>query len=211
MVGRRLYFHAGDAGLHRRLVYVTIVGQVPHLLASRVSQATFSPKLDVLRHLADAALAPVLTGLLSLAAMQPIATLRASRPAALVVMVVATAAIGLLAERRPAFMSRGTFRRGTPHLVLPNFRPWQYSELAPAALAICLSVTRVARCGKGRGHRERWRHRSKSRIGRAWAGHILSGLFGGFLVVGSLPNLGGTGRGRSKPSSPISSLPFFVF
>jgi sulfate permease, SulP family len=50
-------------GFIEGLVYVTIVGQVPHLLGIEgVSGNFFTKAWNVLRHLADAALAPVLTG-----------------------------------------------------------------------------------------------------------------------------------------------------
>src|ERR1700752_850695 len=58
-------------GFIEGLVYVTIIGQVPHLIGiNGVTGNFFAKAWNVLQHLADAALAPALTGLLSLAAMQ---------------------------------------------------------------------------------------------------------------------------------------------
>src|SRR5207253_1977422 len=79
------------------IVCVTIIGQVPHLLGIEGAAGNFFTKLwFVLRHLTDAALAPVLTGLLSLAAMQLLRRLIPRVPAALVVAVTAAILVGLL-------------------------------------------------------------------------------------------------------------------
>jgi MFS superfamily sulfate permease-like transporter len=70
-LGGRLHSDAGDAGFIEGLVCVTIVGQVPHLLGIAGTSGNFFRKLwFVLQHLPDASLAPVVTGVLSLAAMQ---------------------------------------------------------------------------------------------------------------------------------------------
>src|SRR5271157_4531160 len=70
------------------LVYVTIIGQVPHLLGVAGASGNFFSKLwNLVQHLSDASLAPVLTGLLSLAAMQLLRHLAPRVPAALVVMI----------------------------------------------------------------------------------------------------------------------------
>src|SRR4029077_7365959 len=58
-------------GFIEGLVCVAIIGQVPHLLSIGGTSGNFFTKLwFVLQHLPDASLGPVLTGLLSLAAMQ---------------------------------------------------------------------------------------------------------------------------------------------
>src|SRR5437764_14274476 len=78
-------------GFIEGLVCVTIIGQLPHLLGISDTSGNFFAKLwFVLRHLPDAVLAPVLTGLLSLLAMQLLRRLIPRVPAALVVVVAAT-------------------------------------------------------------------------------------------------------------------------
>src|SRR6267142_4118072 len=78
-------------GFIEGLVCVTIIGQVTHLLGIEGTSGNFFAKLwFVLRHLADAALVPVLTGVLSLMAMLLLRRLVPRVPAALVVAVVAT-------------------------------------------------------------------------------------------------------------------------
>src|SRR5208282_738640 len=84
-------------GFIEGLVCITIIGQVPHLLGIEGASGNFFTKLwFALRHLPDASLAPVLTGLLSLMAMLVLRHLAPRIPAALVVAVVATILVGLL-------------------------------------------------------------------------------------------------------------------
>ena len=72
-------------GFIEGLVCVTIIGQVPHLLGIHGTSGNFFNKLwFVLQHLSDASLASVLTGLLSLVAMQLLRRLAPRVPAALV-------------------------------------------------------------------------------------------------------------------------------
>src|SRR5262249_52020718 len=76
-------------GFIEGLVLVTIIGQVPHLLGIHGASGNFFHKLwSVLRQLPDVALAPALTGLLSLAAMLLLRHLAPRVPAPLVVPVV---------------------------------------------------------------------------------------------------------------------------
>jgi SulP family sulfate permease len=76
-------------GFIEGLACVTIIGQVPHLLGFNGTAGNFFTKLwFVLRHLPDASLAPVLTGLLSFMGMLLLRHLAPRLPAALVIAVV---------------------------------------------------------------------------------------------------------------------------
>jgi sulfate permease, SulP family len=141
----------------------------------------------VLRHLADAALAPVLTGLLSLAAMQLLRHFAPRVPAALVVMVVATAAIGLLGGEATGVHVAGHIPSGLPHLVLPNFDLAILRELAPGALAIVLvGYAESLGAAKAAAIESGGDIDPNQELVAHGPANILSGLFGGFLVVGSL-------------------------
>lgn len=175
-------------GFIEGLVYVTIIGQVPHLLGiAGVSGNFFSKLWNVAQHLPDVSLAPMLTGVLSLAAMLLLRHLAPRVPAALVVMTVATAVIGLLGGEQTGVDVAGQIPSGLPHLVLPMFDIAVLRELAPGALAIVLvgyaeslGAAKAAAIDSGADidpNQELVAH------GPA---NILSGLFGGFLVVGSL-------------------------
>ena len=175
-------------GFIEGLVCVTIIGQVPHLLGISGTSGNFFTKLSfVLQHLPDVSLAPVLTGLLSLAAMQLLRHLAPRVPAALVVAVVATVIVGLLGGEAAGVSVVGDLPSGLPHLVLPSLYPSILQELAPGALAIVLVGYAEALGGakaaalQGGGNIDP----NQELIAHGPA-NILSGLFGGFLVVGSL-------------------------
>jgi len=175
-------------GFIEGLVCVTIIGQVPHLLGIHGTSGNFFMKLwFVLQHLSDVSLAPVLTGLLSLAAMQLLRRLAPRVPAALVVAVVATILVGLLGGEAAGVSVVGDLPSGLPHLVLPNLDPTILQELAPGALAIVLvgyaEALGGAKAAAMQGGGDIDPNQELIAHGPA---NILSGLFGGFLVVGSL-------------------------
>ena len=102
-------------------------------------------------------------------------------------MIVATAVIGFLGGEATGVHVAGHIPSGLPHLVRPNFDITRLRELAPGALAIVLvgyaeslGAAKAATIESGSDidpNQELVAH------GPA---NILSGLFGGFLVVGSL-------------------------
>ncbi len=175
-------------GFIEGLVCVTIIGQVPHLLGISGTSGNFFTKLwFLLQHLADASLAPVLTGLLSLAAMLLLRRLAPRIPSALVVAVVATVLVGLAGGEAAGISVVGNLPSGLPHLVLPHLDFGVLRELAPGALAIVLVGYAEALGGakaaamQGGGDID-----SNQELVAHGPANILSGLFGGFLVVGSL-------------------------
>ena len=175
-------------GFIEGLVCVTIIGQVPHLLGISGTSGNFFTKLwFLLQHLADASLAPVLTGLLSLAAMLLLRRLAPRIPSALVVAVVATVLVGLAGGEAAGISVVGNLPSGLPHLVLPRLDPGVLRELAPGALAIVLvgyaEALGGAKAAAMQGGGDIDPNQELVAHGPA---NILSGLFGGFLVVGSL-------------------------
>jgi len=126
-------------GFIEGLVYVTIIGQVPHLLGISGASGNFFEKLwHVLQHLPDVALAPALTGILCLAAMLLLRHLAPAVPAALVVMVLATVVFTLLGGEATGVHVVGHLPSGLLHLTLPSLDATILRELAPGALAIVL-------------------------------------------------------------------------
>src|SRR5215470_11458773 len=175
-------------GFIEGLVCVTIIGQVPHLLGIGGGSGNFFDKLgSLLRHLPDVLLAPALTGLLSLIAMLLLRRLAPRIPAALVVAVAATVLIGLLGGEAAGISVVGDLPSGLPHLVWPDLDTATLVELVPGALAIVLVGYAEALGGakaaalQGGGTIDP----NQELIAHGPA-NILSGLFGGFLVVGSL-------------------------
>jgi SulP family sulfate permease len=175
-------------GFIEGLVYVTIIGQVPHLLGIAGASGNFFTKFwNVVRHLADVSPTPVLTGVLSLTAMQLFRYFAPSVPAALVVMMVATAAISLLGGEATGVHVAGHIPSGLPHLVLPNFDITILWELAPGALAIVLvGYAESLGAAKAAAIESGSDVDANQELVAHGPANILSGLFGGFLVVGSL-------------------------
>jgi sulfate permease, SulP family len=175
-------------GFIEGLVCVTIIGQVPHLLGIDGTSGNFFIKLwVVLRHLPNASLAPMLAGLLSLTAMLLLRHLAPRVPAALVVAVVATILVGLLDGEATGVSVVGDLPSGMPHLTLPVVDPAKLWDLAPGALAIVLvgyaEALGGAKAAAMQGGGDIDPNQELVAHGPA---NILSGLFGGFLVVGSL-------------------------
>src|SRR5438445_12001365 len=175
-------------GFVEGLVCVTIIGQVPHLLSIGGTSGNFFTKLwFVLQHLPDASLGPVLTGLLSLAAMQFLRHAAPRIPAALVVATVATILVALLGGEAAGISVVGDLPSGVPRLALPNVDPTILQKLAPGALAIVLvgyaEALGGAKAAAMQGGGDIDPNQELIAHGPA---NILSGLFGGFLVDGSL-------------------------
>jgi high affinity sulfate transporter 1 len=175
-------------GFIEGLVYVTIIGQVPHLLGISGASGNFFTKLwHVLQHLPDVSVAPALTGILSLAAMLLLRHFAPAVPAALVVMAVATILIGLLGGEATGVHVAGHLPSGLPHLTLPNLEPSTLRELVPGALAIVLvGYAEALGAAKAAALQSGGDIDPNQELVAHGPANILSGLFGGFLVVGSL-------------------------
>jgi high affinity sulfate transporter 1 len=175
-------------GFIEGLVCVTIIGQVPHLLGIEGTSGNFFTKLwFVLKQLRDLALAPAVTGLLSLIAMISLRYLMPRIPAALVVAVAATLLVGLLGGEAIGISVVGELPSGLPHLVLPDLDPAMLQNLMPGALAIVLVGYAEALGGaKAAATASGGDIDPNQELIAHGPANILSGLFGGFLVVGSL-------------------------
>src|SRR5208282_2196787 len=175
-------------GFIEGLVCITIIGQVPHLLGIEGTSGNFFTKLwFVLRHLSHVSLAPVLTGLLSLMSMLVLRHLASRIPAALVVASMATILVGLLGGEAAGVSVVGDLPSGLPHLVLPNLDLAVWRELVPGALAIVLVGYAEALGGaKAAATQTGGDVDPNQELVAHGPANILSGLFGGFLVVGSL-------------------------
>jgi len=175
-------------GFIEGLVCVTIIGQVPHLLGIGGASGNFFVKTwHVVEHLSEVSLAPVLTGLLSLAAMLLLRHQAPKAPAALIVMAVATILIASLGGNASGIVVVGILPSGLPHFVLPLFDLSIWRELVPGALAIVLVGYAEALGGaKAAALQSGGSVDPNQELIAHGPANILSGLFGGFLVVGSL-------------------------
>jgi sulfate permease, SulP family len=175
-------------GFIEGLVYVTIIGQVPHLLGISAASGNFFTKLwNVMQHLPDVSIGPALTGILCLTAMQLLRYLAPGVPAALVVMAVATIVIGLLGGEATGVHVAGHIPSGLPHLTAPTLDATTLYELAPGALAIVLvGYAEALGAAKAAAIQNGGDINANQELVAHGPANILSGLFGGFLVVGSL-------------------------
>ena len=175
-------------GFIEGLVYVTIIGQVPHLLGIGGASGNFFAKTwNVLQHLPDVSVGPALTGILCLIAMLLLRYMAPAIPAALVVMAIATITIGLLGGEATGVQVAGHVPSGLPHLTSPNLDPKILYELAPGALAIVLvGYAEALGAAKAAAIQSGGDINPNQELVAHGPANILSGLFGGFLVVGSL-------------------------
>ena len=175
-------------GFIEGLVCVTIIGQVPHLLGIDGTSGNFFSKLwFVLQHLPDASPAPVLTGSLSLVAMLLLRHLAPRLPAALVVAIVATILVGVFDGEAAGVRVIGELPSGLPRLVVPDLDPAILLALGPGALAIVLVGYAEALGGAKAAAMQDGSDIDPNReLVAHGPANILSGLVGGFLVVGSL-------------------------
>jgi SulP family sulfate permease len=175
-------------GFIEGLVYVTIIGQVPHLLGiSGASGNFFTKAWNVLQHLPDVSVGPVLTGILCFTAMLLFRYMAPDIPAAFVVMAIATILIGLLGGEATGVQVAGYIPSGLPHLTSPNLDPTILYELAPGALAIVLiGYAEALGAAKAATIPSGGDINPNQELVAHGPANMLSGLFGGFLVVGSL-------------------------
>jgi high affinity sulfate transporter 1 len=202
-------------GFIEGLVYVTIIGQVPHLLGISGASGNFFAKLwNVLQHLPDVSAGPALTGILCLTAMQMLRYLAPGVPAALVVMAMATMFIGLLGGEAAGVHVAGNIPSGLPHLVSPRLDTTTLYELAPGALAIvlvgyaeALGAAKAAAAMQSGGDIN-----PNQELVAHGPANILSGLFGGFLVVGSLSKTSvATAAGARSQVANLVAAAFSLF
>ena len=128
-----------------------------------------------------------MTGILSLAAMLLFRHFAPAVPAALVVMAAATILIGLLGGEATGVQVAGHLPSGLPHLTLPNLDVSTLRELAPGALAIVLvGYAEALGAAKAAALQSGGDIDPNQELIAHGPANMLSGHFGGFLVVGSL-------------------------
>ena len=199
-------------GFIEGLICVTIIGQVPHLIGIEGTSGNFFVKLwFILRHLPGAAPASALLGCLSLAAMVGLRRFAPLVPAALAVAVAATLAISLFHISGVSVV--GALPSGLPHLVWPALDPNVLWRLLPGALSIVLvgyaetlGAAKAAAFGTDGGIDP-----NQELIAHGPA-NILSGLFGGFLAVGSLSktSVAMAAGGRSQIANLVAAALSFL-
>lgn len=205
-------------GFIEGLICVTVVGQIPHLVGiDGASGDVFAKLWFVLQRLPNASLAPVLTGSLSLIAMLVLRRSLPRIPAALVVAIAATIGVSLFHDEAAGVAVVGELPSGLPRLTLPHIDIATLRDLVPGALAIVLVGYAEALGGakaaaaQGGGSDDGDIDPNQELIAHGPA-NILSGLFGGFLVVGSLSktSVALAGGARTQLANLVAALFSFL-
>jgi high affinity sulfate transporter 1 len=174
-------------GFIEGLVCVTIVGQVATLLGLHVAAGNFFEKLlSILEHFPQVSAPAATTGLLSLVAMLLLRRFAPRWPAALIVAAAATAVMTLIGGARIGIEVVGVLPSGLPHMTPPQLDIRTLMSLAPGALSIVLvgyaEALGASKAAMGPGEDI---DPNQELVAHGFA-NMASGLFGGFLAVGSL-------------------------
>jgi high affinity sulfate transporter 1 len=175
-------------GFIEGLICVTIIGQVPHLIGIEGTSGNFFAKLlFTVRHLSDAHAVPAVVGCVSLVAMLALRRLVPLVPAALVVAAAATLFSDVFHGAANGVSVVGDLPSGLPHPSWPVLDPRILLKLLPGALSIVLvgyaetlGAAQAAAFASG-DHID-----PNQELVAHGPANMLSGLFGGFLAVGSL-------------------------
>jgi SulP family sulfate permease len=174
-------------GFIEGLVCVTIIGQVATLLGLHGASGEFFDKvLFIVRSLPKASVPAAICGSLSLAAMLLLRRFAPRLPAALIVAAAATSLMALLGGASAGVDVVGALPSGLPRFALPRLDPRILEALTPGALSIVL-VGYAEALGAAKAAMQPDDHIDPNQelIAHGFA-NVASGLFGGFLAVGSL-------------------------
>jgi high affinity sulfate transporter 1 len=174
-------------GFIEGLILVTILGQIPTLLGLHGASGGFFARLWFLaQHLSQVSLPAATCGALSLAAMLLLRRFAPRIPAALVVAAAATGAIALLGKAAGGIDLVGFLPSGLPIVTLPWVDPATLAALVPGALSIVLVGYAEALGAAKAAIRPGEDLDPNQELTAHGFANLASGLFGGFLAVGSL-------------------------
>jgi sulfate permease, SulP family len=174
-------------GFIEGLIWVTIMGQVATLVGQHAAPGgVFAKIAAVWDGLGTISVAAAGTGFLSLAALLLLRRFAPCLPAALIVAVAATAVVHRLGPSASGVSLVGPLPSGLPHLTLPCLTPELLVALAPGALSIVLvGYAEALAAAKAVATSEEDIDPNQELTAHG-VGNLVSGLFGGFLAVGSL-------------------------
>jgi high affinity sulfate transporter 1 len=173
-------------GFIEGLICVTIIGQVAALLGLHGASGNFFAKLlFIVLNLPEVSVPAAVTGLLSLSAMLFVRRVAPRWPAALIVAAVATILVALTGGAAAGINVVGVLPSGLPHITLPRTDPTILMALVPGALSIVL-VGYAEALGAAKAAADGDEIDPDQELVAHGFANALSGLFGGFLAVGSL-------------------------
>jgi high affinity sulfate transporter 1 len=174
-------------GFIEGLVCVTIIGQVVTLLGLHGAAGNFFDKLlFIARNLPRASVPAAIAGLMSLLAMLLFRRFAPRWPAALIVAAAATLVVTLIGGPHSGIDVVGPLPSGLPHLMLPRLDLKLLAALAPGALSIVMvGYAEALGAAKAAMAPRDDIDPNQELVAHGFA-NLASGLFGGFLAVGSL-------------------------
>jgi high affinity sulfate transporter 1 len=199
-------------GFIEGLIFITIAGQAAALVGLQGAQGDFFAKLlFLLRRFSEIPTAAAITGLASLAAMLLLRRISPRLPAAIIVAVAATTLVALLGPAAAHVSLVGPLPSGLPGLTLPRLSPELLRALTPGALSIVL-VGYAEALGAAKAAMAEDDIDPNQELRAHGFANILSGLFGGFLAVGSLSKTSvalGAGA-RTQAANLVAALLCFL-
>jgi high affinity sulfate transporter 1 len=174
-------------GFIEGLVCVTIIGQVATLIGLHGASGSAADKLVfIVRHLPQLSVPAAIAGLLCLAAMLLLRRYARRWPAALIVAAAATGAMVLFGAKAVGIDLVGAMPSGLPRLALPRLDPGILLALAPGAFSIVMvGYAEALGAAKAAMQARDEIDPNQELVAHGFA-NVSSGMFGGFLAVGSL-------------------------
>jgi sulfate permease, SulP family len=181
--------------------------QAKHLIGVRIpsSESLLETITELVRHLGDTNAATVAVSAVAIALLIGLKRWKRTFPAALVVVVVTTAAVELfdLADRGVSVI--GQIPSDLPRLAAPAFEADAAASLLPAALVITLAgfMESIA-IAKVFARRNRYEVEPNQELVGLGAANLGAGLFGGFPVTGGFSRTAVNADAGAR--SPLASL-----
>jgi high affinity sulfate transporter 1 len=176
------------SGFLQGIVLVTIIGQLPHLLAIPVQHGHFFQRLaGCLRALPDLALPTAAVGPASLVLLLVLKKKVRRLPAAMVTAILAIVTFTIFDPARYEVAVTGSLATSLPPLRLPDVAPAEYLQIIPGALVIAL-LGYVETLGAAEGASLKDDHDidPNQELIALGACNIGAALSSGFVAVGSL-------------------------
>jgi high affinity sulfate transporter 1 len=174
-------------GFIEGLILVTIVGQIPALLGLHGASGSVFAKLAFLaQHIADIPAPAAICGGASLVAMLLLRRFAPRLPAALIVAAAGTGAMTLFGGSARGIDVVGFLPTGLPEITLPQLDAQTLLTLVPGALSIVLVGYAEALGAAKAAIRPGEELDPNQELTAHGFANVASGLFGGFLAVGSL-------------------------
>jgi sulfate permease, SulP family len=168
------------------LALTVIVGQIPQILGIEKGSGDFFEQLtDLVRSLGEAQLWPSIVGLSAIGLLLALRRWAPRAPGSLIAVIAGIAAVSAFDLATKGVATVGAIPSGLPSIGVPDLTLDQVLDLAPSCVAVMIvgfaEALGAARADPGGGRLDP----NQELLGLGGA-NVSSGLFGGFVVNGSL-------------------------